>query len=206
MKLHHRLPMAIAGAAILTFSGFTASAGADESGGLPTDCTALEGLLAEWQAVQANNVVQQAIIDDPDSTPQEVGEARGALRPIADSAVVQIQLALTTCVPTPTAPVEEEPTPDTPTEQPAPETPAEQPTAPAGEDIDCDDVSPEEAQAILESDPSDPNRLDADGDGFACEFGADHGDHAGHGGEPVTSNGQFEAVPNTSRGIDTGGL
>lgn len=39
-----------------------------------------------------------------------------------------------------------------------------------GADLDClDFASREEAQAVLEADPSDPNALDADGDGLACE-------------------------------------
>ena len=38
------------------------------------------------------------------------------------------------------------------------------------DDLNCDDFSSqEEAQAELESDPSDPNNLDADDDGIACE-------------------------------------
>ena len=35
-------------------------------------------------------------------------------------------------------------------------------------DVNCGDVSPAQAQAILESDPTDPNDLDGDGDGTAC--------------------------------------
>ena len=43
------------------------------------------------------------------------------------------------------------------------------PTAVA-QDINCDDFTyQEEAQAILDQDPSDPNGLDQDGDGIACE-------------------------------------
>ena len=39
-----------------------------------------------------------------------------------------------------------------------------------GGDLDCADfASQEEAQAELEADPSDPNGLDADSDGIACE-------------------------------------
>lgn len=38
-------------------------------------------------------------------------------------------------------------------------------------DVNCDDVTDAEAQAILEADPSDPNDLDRDGDGDACEPG-----------------------------------
>ncbi|MFI8228853.1 excalibur calcium-binding domain-containing protein [Streptomyces sp. NPDC085900] len=40
----------------------------------------------------------------------------------------------------------------------------------AQSDRDCSDfVFQEEAQAVFDSDPSDPNRLDADNDGIACE-------------------------------------
>jgi endonuclease YncB( thermonuclease family) len=42
--------------------------------------------------------------------------------------------------------------------------------APAGGDLDCSDfASQAEAQAVLDADPSDPNGLDADYDGQACE-------------------------------------
>jgi hypothetical protein len=37
------------------------------------------------------------------------------------------------------------------------------------QDVDCPQLTFEEAQAILAADPSDPNRLDADGDGIACD-------------------------------------
>lgn len=40
--------------------------------------------------------------------------------------------------------------------------------APA-QDVDCAGLSQSAAQAILDADPSDPNRLDADDDGLACE-------------------------------------
>ena len=44
------------------------------------------------------------------------------------------------------------------------------PAAVAAGDLDCADFATrEEAQAELESDPSDPNGLDADDDGIACE-------------------------------------
>jgi len=43
-------------------------------------------------------------------------------------------------------------------------------TAVAQDDLDCEDFdSQEEAQAELDRDPSDPNNLDADDDGMACE-------------------------------------
>lgn len=37
------------------------------------------------------------------------------------------------------------------------------------EDVNCCDVSQAEAQAILLANPADPNNLDADNDGIACE-------------------------------------
>lgn len=54
-----------------------------------------------------------------------------------------------------------------PTPEPEPATPA---PAPGGADLDCSDfATQEEAQAVLNADPSDPNGLDAEGDGIACE-------------------------------------
>jgi len=44
--------------------------------------------------------------------------------------------------------------------------------AAVAQDVDCPELSYEEAQAILASDPSDPNRLDADNGGEACEQNA----------------------------------
>ena len=43
------------------------------------------------------------------------------------------------------------------------------PAVPASNQYDCADLSQEAAQRILERDPSDPNRFDADGDGIACD-------------------------------------
>ena len=50
-----------------------------------------------------------------------------------------------------------------------PTTPPATTTPPAANDVDCGDVSDDEAQRILDEDPADPNRLDEDGDGIACE-------------------------------------
>jgi micrococcal nuclease len=51
-------------------------------------------------------------------------------------------------------------------EQPAPKPQTE----PSGLELDCDDFDSQgEAQEALEDDPSDPNGLDADSDGIACE-------------------------------------
>jgi hypothetical protein len=47
----------------------------------------------------------------------------------------------------------------------APVTPAQE-----GKDLDCADFQfQEDAQAVYDQDPSDPNGLDGDGDGIACE-------------------------------------
>lgn len=44
------------------------------------------------------------------------------------------------------------------------------PMAMAQDDLDCIDFATEaEAQAVFDADPSDPNGLDGDGDGLACE-------------------------------------
>ena len=43
-------------------------------------------------------------------------------------------------------------------------------SASAQTDLNCDDFTyQEEAQAVLDADPSDPNGLDGDNDGIACE-------------------------------------
>jgi hypothetical protein len=61
------------------------------------------------------------------------------------------------------------------------------------EDVNCDDVTQEQAQEILDEDPSDPNLLDADSDGVACEFE-----------DEVDEN--FTDVPELDEGVETGGL
>ena len=38
-------------------------------------------------------------------------------------------------------------------------------------DVDCPELTQSEAQNIYDHDPSDPNRLDGDNDGLACEDG-----------------------------------
>jgi micrococcal nuclease len=61
-------------------------------------------------------------------------------------------------------------------QQPAPEPQPAPVPAPTGRDLDCADFDSEgEAQAVLEDDPSDPHRLDADDDGQACEEGVGGG-------------------------------
>lgn len=36
-------------------------------------------------------------------------------------------------------------------------------------DVDCSDITQSQAQSIYNANPSDPNNLDTDGDGIACE-------------------------------------
>lgn len=62
------------------------------------------------------------------------------------------------------------------------------PPAPAPEDVDCNEVSDDEAQRILDADTSDPNDLDSDNDGVACETETD-----------------IEIVRVPSGAVDTGG-
>lgn len=77
--------------------------------------------------------------------------------------------------------------PPRPVQQPTETTPP--PAAPpvdTAADLDCGDfASREEAQAALDADPSDPNRLDGDDDGIACEA---------------------QVADKPSGGVDTGGL
>jgi hypothetical protein len=82
--------------------------------------------------------------------------------------------------------------------QPAvPAVPQQQP------DLDCDDFdTQEEAQAVLDADPSDPHRLDEDDDGLACEAlpgGGDGGDGDDGGGTPTGGSGDGDggALPPT---------
>ncbi len=60
----------------------------------------------------------------------------------------------------------------------------------AQQDLDCRDFdTQEEAQEVFDQDTSDPNRLDADNDGFACEDLPSAGTEGGDVGEV---NGQDE--------------
>ncbi len=86
-------------------------------------------------------------------------------------------------------------------------------------DLDCADFSSQaEAQAELESDPSDPNGLDADNDGIACEDLAGDGDDGGSGGGPgsggtgdldcadfdsqAEAQAEYESDPSDPNGLD----
>lgn len=58
-------------------------------------------------------------------------------------------------------------------------------------DVDCPEISKEEAESILAQDPGDPNNLDADNDGDPCE--AENGDdtRATFSGDTPTSVEQY---------------
>jgi outer membrane lipoprotein-sorting protein len=62
----------------------------------------------------------------------------------------------------------------TATETPTPTASAAAASEASGDDLNCDDFPSEEAaQRNLENNPSDPNQLDGDDDGEACESGVD---------------------------------
>lgn len=66
-----------------------------------------------------------------------------------------------------------------------------------GQDVDCGQLAPGEAESILAADPSDPNGLDADNDGIPCE-----GD--GTGTTPTTGTTQYQApVPGSAECPET---
>lgn len=75
-------------------------------------------------------------------------------------------------------------------ETPPTTTPTPVPTTPADADVDCDEVTDARAQEILDADRSDPNNLDDDNDGVACE-------------EHITINNDVVVTP--SGGVNTGG-
>ena len=73
------------------------------------------------------------------------------------------------------------------------------PQAAAQNTYNCDDFEfQEDAQAVLDQDPSDPHNLDSDDDGIACESLPSRGDGGGGGGGDDDSGGA------PSGGIDTG--
>ena len=80
----------------------------------------------------------------------------------------------------------------------APPAPKAKPASPApsGADLDCADFTTQaEAQAVLDADPSDPNGLDADDEGIACEDSVGGGSAAS---PPATSTASASAtVPAT---------
>lgn len=77
----------------------------------------------------------------------------------------------------------------------------------AAQDLDCADLTYEEAQQVLAQDPSDPHGLDRDGDGVACESGAGGGgdgtgtgDATGDGDAGTGSGSETSELPDTGTG------
>ena len=84
----------------------------------------------------------------------------------------------------------------------AAETPPQQSRQYGGGDLDCADfATQEEAQAVLDADPSDPNGLDGEGDGVPCEDLPSSGAADSSGGpEDVGSGGEAGDGPAAAEG------
>jgi hypothetical protein len=76
-------------------------------------------------------------------------------------------------------------------------------TSASAQDVDCPQLTYQEAQDILAQDPSDPNRLDADNDGEACEGNTSDGGGADNGATDSAASGDdgdTTALPDTGTG------
>ena len=151
---------------------------------------------AALEAAQAAlNTAQEALRNAPDGA--DLGPLRAAVdtaREARDAArdalntdsrrLVDLRAALAAAVTARDKACDEpDPTP-TPTPTTTPTTP------PPDNDVDCTEVSDARAQEILDADRSDPNNLDEDNDGVACE-------------DDVIINRDVVIVPNG--GVNTGG-
>lgn len=77
---------------------------------------------------------------------------------------------------------------------PATTTPSPTPTPAPENDVDCDEVSGTEAQRILDEDRNDPNNLDQDGDGIACEI------------DEILADDDNDVVVNNNVAVPSGGI
>ena len=79
-------------------------------------------------------------------------------------------------------------------------------------DVDCPDFSTQaEAQAEYDADPSDPNRLDADDDGIACETlpgggGGTSDDGVAEDDDAVVPEGGVDTGAGGTAGVESEGL
>ena len=81
------------------------------------------------------------------------------------------------------------------------EQPPPPPPPPSGGDLDCADFSSQtEAQAVYDTDPSDPNGLDGDSDGEACEGSAAAPEYDAPQYEPAPAAPQVPSAPALSAG------
>lgn len=78
----------------------------------------------------------------------------------------------------------------------------------SAQDLDCPDFATQgEAQAVLAADPSDPNRLDANGDGVACESffgGGSSGTGSTGGTESSDDQGSSPSDSESGTSVSTG--
>lgn len=81
------------------------------------------------------------------------------------------------------------------------------PIALAQDDFNCDDfATQQEAQAVYDQDPSDPNGLDADDDGQACEDSTGGGGGSGgNGGDDSNAGGGRRGGGANGNLMDAGG-
>lgn len=71
-------------------------------------------------------------------------------------------------------------------------------------DLDCSDFDTQaQAQAVYDQDPSDPNRLDADNDGEACEDSL--GDEDNGDGSTGASEDQYDSGDTAQTPVDSSG-
>jgi hypothetical protein len=76
------------------------------------------------------------------------------------------------------------------------------PAAAAQQDLDCADLTYEEAQAELSRDPSDPHDLDRDNDGEACDESPRAGAAAGQ--TNTVAGSETDAGRTPAGGVETG--
>ncbi len=75
------------------------------------------------------------------------------------------------------------------------------------QDVDCADLTYEEAQDILAADPSDPNELDPDDDGVACESSPSGGGDASDDSNETGDQAESTLEPGSGSGdLDSGGI
>jgi hypothetical protein len=121
---------------------------------------------------------------------------------------LDLGLVVTDCKPPVTETTKPAPTTDptvAPTTTAAPTTTTAPPTTPARDDKDCADFPTQAAaQAVLDADKIDPNHLDTNHNGIACEGPADPTPPLPTILPVPVANPQFEVVPNTTSGVNTG--
>ncbi len=113
-------------------------------------------------------VIIGALIGGPDTTKQPESTVFEETTVVLEKTIERtVEVAVPTPKPAPKEPEPKEAPTPTPPPSPTPEEPKQAPAILTG-DVDCGDFATQaEAQAYLL--PGDPHRLDADGDGQACD-------------------------------------